>query len=153
MRVEPFTIDSYVHVIKRGARGMPIVQNESEKWRFLKILFYMNDENLPKQWERDIKNLLFLNRPQFWLKKKPLVKILCYILMPNHFHLLLKEIRDGGVTAFMQKIGNSMTGYFNLKHNEKGSIFQGSYKSRTIDEDAYLKYLAAYIMVKNAFEL
>ncbi len=53
----------------------------------------------------------------------------------------------------MKKLGNSMTGHFNLKYKEVGSLFQGSYKSKTITEDTYLRYLASYIMVKNPFEL
>lgn len=73
--------------------------------------------------------------------------------MPNHFHLLLKEITPGGVAKFMQRLGNSMTGHFNLKYKEKGTLFQGAYKAKRISGDAYMRYVALYIMVKNVFEL
>lgn len=171
MRVEPYTVGSYMHVIKRGGRGAPIVKDQSDKYRFVRSLFYLNDTFFDENWDRahftreartynsqtivstaSGKDVLFY-RPPEWPEREPLVKILCYTLMPNHFHLLLKEVREGGVTIFMKKLGQSMTNHFNEKYSSKGSIFQGSYKSKTVDEDVYLRYVAAYIMVKNVFEL
>jgi len=150
MRVEPFTVDSYVHCLKRGARGFPIVNEDADMHRYHRALFYMNDIHVDENWSRQTKHF---DRLSEWPERTPLVKILAYILMPNHIHLLLKEIQEGGISLFMKKFGNSVTGYYNEKYNNKGSIFQGSYKGKTIDEDMYLRYLAVYIMVKNAFEL
>lgn len=152
MRVEPYAIGSYVHVIKRGARGMPIVGDEFDKQRFLRILFHMNDEFLEENWDR-LSYASPFTRLDSWPKRKPLVKILAYTLMPNHMHLLLREIREGGLSEFMRKVGQSMTNHHNEKYDESGSIFQGSYRSRTIESDTYLRYVASYIMVKNTFEL
>ncbi|MEK7509249.1 MAG: transposase [Patescibacteria group bacterium] len=152
MRVEPFSIDSYVHIVKRGARGMPITGDEFDRQRFVRLLFYMNDEYVDDNWDR-IKVTKNLTRQNSWPQRKPLVQVLAFTLMPNHMHLLLREIRDGGVSAFMQKVGQSMTNHYNEKYAEHGSIFQGSYKSRTIETDEYLRYASAYIMVKNVFEL
>lgn len=153
MRVEPFSVESYVHVIKRGARGMPIVGDEADKWRFLRSLFYMNDKFFDPNWERVTNGLGLLYRPDNWPERDPLVLILAYSLMPNHFHLLLKEIQKGGTTMFMQKLGQSMTNHFNEKYEQKGSLFQGSYRSKTVGGDEYLRYVATYVMVKNVFEL
>ena len=91
--------------------------------------------------------------PPNWPKKDPLVKILCYCLMPNHFHLLLKEIREGGISKFMQKFGGGYANYFNFKHQEVGRVFQGVYKAKLVDEEMYLKYLSVYIQVINVLEL
>src|SRR3989338_2267758 len=153
MRVEPYAVDSYMHALKRGSRGLPIVGDEAYQWRNLRLLFYKNDHFVDENWERDTAELGMFGRPPEWPEQEPIVKILCYTLMPNHFHLLLKEIVEGGMSLFMKKIGDSMTGVFNEKYKSKGSIFQGSYKSKTVGEDTYLRYLAAYIMVKNVMEL
>ena len=153
MRIEPFVVGSYVHALKRGGRGMPIVKEDADRWRFLRLLFYMNDEYFNEWWNQETDGHEIFYRPNTWPNQKPIVNILCYILMPNHFHLLLKEKRKGGIAKYMQKIGQSMTLTFNEKYNSKGSIFQGSYKGRTVTEDEHLRYLAAYIMVKNSFEL
>lgn len=153
MRVEPRTVGSYVHALKRGARGLPITKDKSEQWRFVRLLFYMNDAYSNDDWERETSSSGMFGRLDSWPERNPLVKILAWTLMPNHFHLLLKETKEGGISKFMQKLGNSMSTYANLKHKEKGSLFQGAYKGRTVGEDRYLRYLAPYIMVKNVFEL
>lgn len=153
MRVEPFTVGSYLHALKRGGRGMSITNDDSDRWRFVRLLYYANDKYANEWWERDTKNLGMFGRPDNWPKRHSLVKILSYALMPNHFHLLLKEINKGGVSKFMQRLCGSMTRSFNEKYDQKGSIFQGAYKARLVDNDEYLRHLAVYIMVKNSFEL
>lgn len=157
MRVEPITVDCFAHCLKRGGRGAPIVKNEKDRWRFLRSLYYLNDVFFDPEWERNPNSLTIggylFNRPAEWPVREPLVKVVCYILMPNHLHLLLKEIRERGISTFMKKLGQSMTNHFNLKYKTRGSIFQGAYKSRTIRTDEYLRYVTAYIMAKNTFEL
>ena len=153
MRVEPYGVGSYLHVLKRGARGLNIVQDEADKWRFARLLYHMNDEYKNDFWERETAGLHPFERPNEWPARRPLVYILAWVLMPNHAHLLLKETKEGGVSKFMQKICGSMTLQFNLKYDGKGSIFQGTFKSRTIYDDNYLRHLSPYIMAKNVFEL
>lgn len=72
--------------------------------------------------------------------------------MSNHFHLLLKEVGEGGVAKFMQRLCGSMSMHFNVKYEEKGSLFQGAYKGRTITSDQHLRQIIPYIMIKNVFE-
>lgn len=153
MRVEPFGVGSYVHVMKRGTRGLPITRDTADRWRFVRLLYYANDEYKDDSWERETFKLGMFERPDFWPERSPLVKILGWVLMPNHFHLLLKEISEGGISKFMQKLCGSMSTHFNIKYDENGSLFQGAYKGRTIDTDVYLQQVVPYIMVKNVFEL
>ncbi len=156
MRKEPYSVGSYVHIVKRGARGTPIVKDEQDKWRFVLLLRHMNDTFKTDSWVKDLsreKLLKTLNRSSAWPKQEKQVAILSYCLHENHFHLLVKEIRDGGISSFMQRLGTSMANHFNTKYEEKGSLFQGAFRSRTIDSDRYLRYVSAYIQVKNTFEL
>lgn len=153
MRVEPYSIDSYLHIMKRGARGMEIVRNNKDYLRFIRLLYYLNDEFQSDNWERNIDNLAPFERPVEWPERSPLVRIAAWTLMPNHFHLCLQEIRSGGISKFMQRLCGSMSAHFNAKYREKGSIFQGAFRSRTINDNSYLRHLAPYIMVKNVFEL
>jgi len=177
MRIEPFTVGNYIHVYNRGNRKAEIVRSEEDRWRFMQALRFFNDSHssqnalrnilrMSKQtgWSRfDLDQLSEQQQPesvfrtgwpQNWPEKDPLVKILCYCLMPNHFHLLLKEIREGGVSKFMQKLGGGYTYYFNLKHKETGRLFQSSYRGRTVKNDQlYLEYLSVYIQVINTLEL
>lgn len=156
MRREPFAVGSYIHIMKRGARGAPIVRDEEDRWRFLKLLHYLNDSEVPRNWERDItsENIRAgFSRPDHWPEAKPYVSILAFCLLDNHFHILAKEIQEQGTARYMQRLCTSMSLYFNAKYQEKGTLFQSAYQSRTIDSDEYLQYLSAYIQIKNTFEL
>lgn len=68
-----------------------------------------------------------------------------YCLMPNHLHLLLKEIVEGGISAFMQKIGTAYSMYFNIKHEHHGVLFSKPFKSKHVADDRYLQRVAQYI--------
>jgi putative transposase len=168
MRKESFTVGNYIHVYNRGNKKMPIVRDEKDRWRFLQTLRYFNDvkssanvlrnltrkERLTSDFnQQEPESVFHIGWPKDWPEHNPLVKILCYCLMPNHYHLLLKEIQEGGVSKFMRKIGIGYTKYSNIKYDEVGSVFQGGYKARTVDNDIYLKYLSVYIQVINTFEL
>lgn len=154
IRKDPIDVNSFTHVLNKGPRGADIVFDEVEKWRFIRLLYYLNDGYQNNQWERDVyaMNGGFLARPPHWPAREPLVSILCFCLQDNHYHLLLKEIKEGGVSEFMQRLSNSMTEYFHKKWSENGPLFQSTYKRIHVDTDQYLVYLAVYIMVKNVFE-
>lgn len=73
MRKEPYTVGSYVHVIKRGARGTPLVRNDSDRWRFLLMLRHLNDDRRAENWFRDLMDEKIadtLNRPKVWPPEK-----------------------------------------------------------------------------------
>lgn len=155
MRVEPHSLDSFVHVTKRGTRGLPIVRDEADKRRFVRLLYYANDQYRDYFWEANAFGLGEFGRPAHWPVQEPLVKVLAWSLMPNHFHLVLRELIEGGISKFMQQLCGSMSMHFNKKYDESGSIFQSSYKGRTANTrgDEYLRLLAVYVMVKNPFEM
>jgi len=132
---------------------MPITRGENDAKRFRRLLYYLNDEYQSEFWETGVCRSDTLIRPSSWPERKPLVKIYAWTLMPNHFHLLLQEIKDSGTSQFMQRLCGSMSRHFNEKYQEQGSIFQGPFKSRTINTDRYMRWALSYVMVKNVFEL
>lgn len=145
-----------VHVVNRGAHKMPIVRDEADRWRFLKLLRYLNDMNVPQHWERDITPQYIRDnfaRPDTWPAAKPFVSILSHHLADNHFHLLVRENVEGGIAAFMHRASRSMAAHYNAKYQSSGALFQGSYRARIVNDDTYLQYLSVYINIKNPFEL
>jgi len=158
MRKEPFGVGSIVHVYNRGNRKQEIVRDDKDRWHFLQMLYYFNSDVSVDNPFRTLKELLksdFNTRlvwPNSWPVKNNLVNIIAFCLRDNHFHLILEEIQEGGVTKFMRKFGTSMTNYFNTKYKENGRLFQGAYKARLVDRDNYLKYLSVYVEVKNVLE-
>lgn len=155
-----------MHIYNRGNRKQEIVRDSKDKWHFLEILYYFNsDFTSGGRPFRDIQKIemerTVLSRqgrnpfvwPPDWPERNPIVKIMSFSLLPNHFHLFLKEIKEGGISTFMKRIGTGMATYSNVKYHEVGRLFQGPYKSKIIDEEIYFQYLSVYIQVKNIFEL
>lgn len=164
MRKERFEVGNFVHVYNRGNRKVEIVRDISDKWRFMQALRFFNDihssAHILRQislsvlgTDKQIESVFELGWPKDWPERNPLVKILCYCLVSNHFHFLLKEIHPGGISKFMHKLGIGYTNFFNLKYHEVGSVFQGAYKAKIIKEDRYLEHLVVYIQVLNVLEL
>lgn len=134
------------HIYNRGVEKRKVFMNEKDYLRFLLCLKELNTKDNIKI----IKLKLNKNRKNGTgltcvINEKPLVDIICYCLMSNHFHLILRQRVDGGIALFMQKLGNSYTGYFNLKYERVGSLFQGTYKIKHIKNDAIFRYLTSYI--------
>lgn len=77
--------------------------------------------------------------------QKPLVGIIAYCLNPNHFHFILKQLKEDGMKRFMHKIGTSYANYFNEKYDRTGALFQGRFKSVHIKSTSRLLYLSAYV--------
>ena len=143
-RILPFSTGEYYHIYNRGTEKRDIFLDKADYLRFIVLLYISNNieavhiSNLREQGKflRDIINLE---------RKETLVDIGTYCLMPNHFHLLIKEKRAGGISEFMKKISTGYSMYFNKRYERTGRLFEGTFKSVHADSDEHLKYLFAYI--------
>lgn len=126
--------------------------DEQDYFRFIHNLFDFNDENPATNsgyyFDPDSMDVeTGSNQP---LKKetphrKLLVEILVFTLMPNHFHLLVRQKKDGGIVKFMHKLGTGYTMYFNRRYIRDGVLFQGKFKAVMVERDEYFQYLPHYI--------
>lgn len=109
----------YYHVYNRGHRKQRIFLNDRDYERILdKIVEY---------------------------KKKFLVNIVAFCLMPNHFHFLLQQSASNSISSFLSNLCNSHSRFYNTKYETVGSLFQGRFKSKKVDTDEYLIHLSRYI--------
>lgn len=141
-RDAPFAVGEWYHCYNRGVEKRIAFEDIRDYHRFLELLYLANDE-FPLRRD-DVGTYKFeeiLKIP----RGKKLVAIGAFCLMPNHFHLVLKEIRDGGITAFMRKIGTAYALYFNARHGRMGNLFLKPFKSRHIFEDRYFQHLINYV--------
>ena len=74
-----------------------------------------------------------------------MVEVLAFCLMPNHVHLLVKQLKDDGITKYISKVGTGIGGYFNRKNQRKGHVFQDRFYPVRIENDTQLKVVVAYI--------
>ena len=81
----------------------------------------------------------------------PLLDILAYVLMPNHFHFEIKELVGGGKAKFFQKLATAYTSYFNKRHDRTGRLFESKYKAVGVESGEQLIHLSRYIHTNPAY--
>jgi len=136
---EPSLVQNEVyHIFNRGVEKRNIFLNEKDYKHFLETLEYYQ---VPNNIKLSKKSLL---RPKRTANES-LVEILCYCLMPNHFHLLIRQKCDNGISIFMNRVLNSFTKYFNTKNERIGPLFQGRFKAVRIESDEQLLHVSRYI--------
>lgn len=135
-----FSVNEYYHLYNRGTDKREIFLDDKDRERFVKLLFVGNC-NKPIDFRELPEGLPFGK----FERGETLVEIGAYVLMPNHFHLLIREKVEGGISIFMNKVLTSYSMYFNKKYKRTGRLFEGSFKAKHVENDEYLKYLFAYI--------
>lgn len=136
----------YYHVYNRGVDKRITFENDSDCVRFVHSLYFCNDTEVQNlSIKRNVESSTLDIEKRHKRSGKKLVNILCFSLMPNHYHLLIKQLVDNGISIFMHRLGTAYTNYFNKKYERNGSLFQGRYKIKQITDEGYLAYLSKYI--------
>lgn len=150
-----FVTGEFYHIFNRGVEKRKIFLQTSDLFRFISCLYELNDKRLVKMRDRieERRAKKYTGRTRA-IKREPLVEVIVFCLMPNHYHLVLRQLVDGGVSLFMKKLADSYVGYFNLKYDRRGmgSLFQGRFKAVHIKDDKQLTNLICYIFT-NPVEL
>ena len=147
MKRPPFINSHIYHVYNRGVEKRKIFLDNQDRFRFIHDLYEFNDtESAENLYYKRASLQSYEVRPhKINHKRKLLVEILVWCLMPNHFHLLLRQRKDDGITLFMQKLGTGYAMYFNQKYHRVGPLFQGKFKAILVENDNYLTHLSRYI--------
>lgn len=139
-RTTPFINGEFYHLYNRGLEKQDIFTNQSDYSRFIESLFYYQIENpKPKFSTYKLIKTFPINT------NKKIVEIVCFCLMPNHFHLLVKQSKDGGISEFMRRFIHSYTKYRNVKYKRQGPIFPAMFKTVRIESDEQLTHISRYI--------
>ncbi len=137
-----FVQGEYYHIYNRGNSKQRIFHDKEDYMRFISLLYISNTS--------ESFNLYDLNRDHNFNvyeieRNNMLVNIGAYTLMPNHFHVLITQKEDNGISKFMQKLSTAYSMYYNKKYERTGGLFEGKFKSQYLDTDKYLKYIFSYI--------
>lgn len=127
MRKTNFYNEGFYHIYNRGVDKRNIFLDEYDRKRFLSSIIKFNVN------EVDI------------LNRSPLVKVIAFCLMDNHYHLLLQQISEMGISKLMQRLGTGYTLFFNKKDNRSGCLFEGPFKSVEISSQAQYMHISRYI--------
>ena len=147
MRKETFENGEYYHIYNRGVDKRIITLDKFDSDRFIQGLIAFNTQDGIGS-IRDIE----LQRERGTLtieKEDPLVKIIAYCLNPNHFHLILKQLKANGISLFLHSEAGGYAKYFNRRHCRTGALFEGKFKSKWIEDVEELKYKSVYVNLNN----
>lgn len=141
-----FANNYYYHVFNRGIDRREVFTDKREFLRAVETLKYYRFSSLKIKLSRFLK-LTEEEKSKLLSKlaENKLVEIISFCLMPNHFHFLLKQLQDNGISKFLANFTNSYTKYFNTKHERNGPLFQGLFKAVFVETDEQLVHLSRYI--------
>ena len=153
--IRQFENGEIYHLILRGVDDRIIFKDEKDYYRGIFSLYEFNNSNPVVIRERRQERTRIKNRPlgsvdlkvieEIEAKRRSLlVKILAFCFMPNHIHMLVQQLKDSGITKFMNKFGGYAL-YFNQKHQRKGHLFQNRFWSTHIEDDEQLKTTFVYV--------
>ncbi len=140
-----FAQDNYYHVYNRGNGKQDIFLDDAD----YKFFLYRLKENLFPEQKRTA--LLQEGRPlggRGYVRKalpSDAFDLICYCLMPNHFHFLIRQNTQLPVSKIISKVCTGYSMYFNKKYERVGGLLQSKFKAVLVDSDPYLLWLSAYI--------
>ena len=137
------------HIYNRAIDGRPVLSDRSSKTRFTSLLWFyryiyrtMSYSNFQRLSQPNLESAL-----QILLPRPKRVHILAYCLMDNHFHLLIDQLADKGISGFKGDVLNGFTRYSNLKNERAGAIFLNQFKAVRMESDEQLQHVFRYIML------
>jgi len=142
-----FAVDEWYHCYTRSIDKQPVFKDATDYRRFLQSLYLCNGSRTILRGalrSPSHEHLLSLERGE------PLVSIGAYCLMPNHYHLLLRQVAPKGISTFMQKIGTSFSMYYNTKYQHIGNVFIKPFRAKHVGEDDYFQRVVQYIHLNPA---
>ncbi|MSR76099.1 MAG: hypothetical protein EXS68_00730 [Candidatus Ryanbacteria bacterium] len=141
-----FAAGEHYHICNRGVDKRKIFMDGKDLNRFLKSVEIFNTiEPVGSIYEYMLDRRL----GRVTSRKGRLVDIVCYCLNPNHFHLLVRQQVENGVSEFVKRLVGGYTKYFNHRHNRSGVLFAGKFRSTHIVSNEYLLHVSAYINLNN----
>lgn len=147
MRKVPLVNNEVYHVYTRSIDNYITFRDENDYTRVIEVIKYYIYGNVPTSFSNYIK---IKNKKYFSLKyevdtKNPVVHIIAYCIMPTHVHLILKQVKDNGISLYMKNVFDSYTKYFNSKYQRKGTLWEGKFKSVHVESNEQLLHLTRYI--------
>lgn len=140
--------DEIYHIYNRGVAKQPVFNENRDYIRATNLLNYYRFDKPHLRFSYFVR-LTNTLKDSFWnnLQKtsQPLVEIISYCLMSNHFHLLLKQLKENGISIFMSNFQNSYAKFFNLKYQRPGPLYQSIFKAVRIENNDQFLHVNRYI--------
>jgi len=148
IRKTPLITDYYYHIFNRSVAKVPIYTGKRDFSRAMDVLNYYRFSNLPLPYSQ-LKKKSKAKREEIMARVEKegekLLEIACFCLMPNHFHLLVKQKQDKGIADFIRKFQDSYAKFFNIKYKRSGPLFESRFNALLVETDDQILHLSRYI--------
>ena len=137
-----FENNNYYHIYNRGVEKRNIITSNYDIMRILESLEVFNTtESVGSIYEKSFNK----RKTKLGGRATKLVEIIAFNILDNHYHLILRQLVDGGISKFMHAFGTGYVRHFNEKYKRSGALFQGPFKAEHIGSDEYLNYVVTYV--------
>lgn len=150
MRKDPLVLNEYYHIYNRGVEKRDIFMSKHDLSRFILSIKEFNISSPVSSLEKRYRIKGGVQHLQYGdvghlPNKNKLISIVCYCINPNHFHFIVKQEVEGGISEFFKRLLGGYTLYFNKIHGRSGALFQGRFKSHLISKDDYILKIRPYV--------
>lgn len=141
-----FVNNEFYHLYNRTSGAVDIFKSAKNIKRFLSLLdYYRYPQKLKFSKFNTLPREEKYKYEKTFRNQQPIIEIYAFAIMPNHYHLLVKQIKDAGIAKFISNVQNGLAKYHNIRHKRYGSVFQGPFKAKRIEKDEYLVHVSRYI--------
>lgn len=138
----------HYHIYNRAVNKQIIFHDINDYSRFIFLILYfqspLNFPQIGRHITRYVKSRAFDIAKEEIIKNRT-VELVAFCIMPNHFHLIVKETEEKGLATYMQRVLTAYSKYYNAKYGKTGHVFQGPYQAVRVEDDRQLLHLSAYI--------
>lgn len=142
MRKIKFVTGEFYHIYNRGVDKRALFNNQYDVVRFLQCMDEFNTVSLTGGLYA---NSFVAQELKAKRRLRRLVNIVAYCLNPNHYHFILEQVAENGISQFLKRLGGGYSWYFNNRYQRNGALFQGPFKAKLIDSNEYMLHLSVYI--------
>jgi putative transposase len=139
----------HYHVFNRAVNKQVIFHDTNDYVRFLFLIIHfqsvINFPQIGRLVKNYVKSLAFDTGEVKNIIKQRTIELVGFCIMPNHFHLIIKELEEGGIAAYMHRVMTAYAKYYSIKYQKSGHVFQGTYQAVHIQNDLQMLHLSAYV--------
>jgi len=144
-RRQRFVSGEIYHIFNKSIAGFGIFRSRINKKRFIQSLDYYNTNNYSQRFATALKRNMYTYQSLLYPKEDSIIKFISYNIMPDHYHLEIKILKDNCLSKYINILENSYTRYFNLKYKRKGPLWQSPFKSVSVKTSEQALHLSRYI--------
>ena len=145
MREKQFVSGEFFHIFNKSISGYRIFKDPSNAGRFINVLDYYNNLTVSESFSKAIRRNVFTPQNLLYPKETPLLKFISYCVMPDHYHLLVKILKDYWLSKYMNNVESAFSHFFNIKFERKGPLWESNFKVVRITSNEQLLHVSRYI--------